>query len=180
VGLPTEVKIFNPKLGKLDTKTISCDFISYPDKSKGYRFYCLERTTKFIDTRHTMFLECDISSSPRKVDLEEIRTYVPPMTHVGFIPTIADAPHVENSSLAENANSSAGNLGAEPTINENERAPLVNEQEGLEENEVPPANDHKEEPQHENDDPQPTRRSQHERRSDISNDYVIYMSEDAD
>jgi hypothetical protein len=102
------------------------------------------------------------------------------MTHVGFIPTIADAPHVENSSLAENANSSAGNLGAEPTINDNERAPLVNEQEGLEENEVPPANDHKEEPQHENDDPQPTRRSQHERRSDISNDYVIYMSEDAD
>jgi hypothetical protein len=50
---------------------------------------------------------------------------------------------------------------------------------GLEENEAPPANDHKEEPQQENDnEPQPIRRSQHERRNDIPNDYVVYMSED--
>jgi hypothetical protein len=66
----------------------------------------------------------------------------------------------------------------EPTINENEGAPLVNEQEGLEKNEAPPANEHKEEHKQENDDPQPIRRSQRERRSAISNDYVVYMSED--
>jgi hypothetical protein len=36
-----------------------------------------------------VFLECDVSSSPREVDLEEIRTYVPSMTHVDFIPTTA-------------------------------------------------------------------------------------------
>jgi uncharacterized cysteine cluster protein YcgN (CxxCxxCC family) len=49
----------------------------------------------------------------------------------------------------------------------------------LEENEAPPANDHEEVPQQGNDDvSQPTRRSQHERRSDIRNDYVVYMSED--
>jgi hypothetical protein len=41
-----------------------------------------------------------------------------------------------------------------------------------------PANDHKEESQQENDEPQPMRRSQCERRSAISNDYVIYISED--
>jgi hypothetical protein len=63
VGSPTEVKIFNPRLGKLDPKTISCHFIGYPDKSKGCRFYCLEHTTKFVDTRHDVFLECDVSSS---------------------------------------------------------------------------------------------------------------------
>jgi hypothetical protein len=100
------------------------------------------------------------------------------MTHVDFIPMTTDAPDVENTPLAENGNSSAKNLGAEPAINENEGAPLVNEQEDLEENEVPPTNDHEQEPQQENDDPQSTRRSQHERRSAISTDYVICMSED--
>jgi hypothetical protein len=152
-GCPAEAKIFNSQLRKLDAKTISCYFIGYPEKSKGYRFYCPECTTKFADTRHIIFFECDISSSPREIELEEIWTYVPPM------PTM-DAPHVENASLAENANSSAENLDAEPTINENEGAPLVNEQEGLEENDTSPANDHEEEPQQENDEPQPMRRSQ--------------------
>jgi hypothetical protein len=152
-GCPAEAKIFNSQLRKLDPKTISCYFIGYPEKSKGYRFYCPECTTKFADTRHIIFFECDISSSPREIELEEIWTYVPPM------PTM-DAPHVENAPLAENANSSAENLDAEPTINENEGAPLVNEQEGLEENDTSPANDHEEEPQQENDEPQPMRRSQ--------------------
>jgi hypothetical protein len=86
---------------------------------------------------------------------------------------------VETIPLAENNDPLAKNLSAEPTINENGRAPSKNEEVGLEENEAPPANDHGEEPQQENDDePQPTRRSQHERRSAIPNDYVMYMSED--
>jgi hypothetical protein len=133
---------------------------------------------KFVDTRSTVFLECDISSSPKEVDLEEIQTYVPPMTHVDFIPTTSDAPHVENAPSAENEKLPARNLGAEPKINENDGVPLVNEQEGLKENEVPPAIDHEEEPQQENDDPHPTRRSQRERRCAIPNDYIVYMSED--
>jgi hypothetical protein len=58
-----EAKIFNPQLGKLGPQTISCHFIGYPDKSKGYQFYRPERTTKFVDTRHVVFLECDMSSS---------------------------------------------------------------------------------------------------------------------
>jgi hypothetical protein len=40
-GYPIEAKIFNPKIEKLDSKTIICQFIGYPKKSKGYRFYCL-------------------------------------------------------------------------------------------------------------------------------------------
>jgi hypothetical protein len=126
-GCPIEVKIFNLQLRKLDHKTISCHFIGYPDKSNGYRFYCPEYITKFIDTRHVVFLECDVSSSPREVDLEEIQTYVPPMTHVDFILTTTDAPHVENVSLAENDISPVTNLDAQPTINKNEEAHLVNE-----------------------------------------------------
>jgi hypothetical protein len=54
-----------------------------------------------------VFLECDVSSSPREIDLEEIQSYVPPITHVDFIPTTTNAHHVENTPLAENANFSA-------------------------------------------------------------------------
>src|SRR5438132_1449161 len=51
-GCPTEAKMINPHLGKLDPKTVSCHFIGYPDRSKGYRFYYPDRFTKFIETRH--------------------------------------------------------------------------------------------------------------------------------
>ena len=35
-GCPAEAKVFNPNIGKLDPKTVSCHFIGYPEKSKGY------------------------------------------------------------------------------------------------------------------------------------------------
>jgi hypothetical protein len=56
-GYPAESKVFNPNIGKLDSKTVSCHFIGYPDKSKGYRFYCPDRHTKFVEMRHVVFLE---------------------------------------------------------------------------------------------------------------------------
>ena len=59
-GCPAEAKVFNPNIGKLDSKTVSCHFIGYPEKSKGYHFYCLDRQTKFIETRHVVFLEDDM------------------------------------------------------------------------------------------------------------------------
>jgi len=46
-GCPDEAKVFNPNLGKLDPKTVSFHFITYPERSKGYRFYCPDRQTKF-------------------------------------------------------------------------------------------------------------------------------------
>jgi hypothetical protein len=56
-GSPAEAKVFNPNIGNLDPKTVSCHFIGYPKKSKGFRFYYLDRYTKFIETRHAVFLE---------------------------------------------------------------------------------------------------------------------------
>ena len=55
-GCPAEAKVFNPNIGKLDPKTVSCHFIGYPDRSKGYRFYCLNNYTKFVEIRHVVFL----------------------------------------------------------------------------------------------------------------------------
>jgi hypothetical protein len=85
---PAEAKVFNPNIGKLDPKTVSCHFIGYPKKSKGFCFYCLNRYTKFIETRHAVILEDEMmrgSTVARKIDLEEKRVCVPtPMTQEPF------------------------------------------------------------------------------------------------
>ena len=79
-GCLAEAKVFNPNIGKLDSKTVSCHFIGYPEKSKGYRFYCPDRQTKFVETRHAVFLEKDMirgSMVAREISFEEKRVYVP-------------------------------------------------------------------------------------------------------
>ena len=94
-GSPAEAKEFNPNIGKLDPKTESCHFIGYLEKSKGFRFYCPERHTKFVETRHTVFLEDEMmrgSMVAQEIDLEEKRVYAPtPMIHEPFfsLPAIA-------------------------------------------------------------------------------------------
>ncbi|KAI5350154.1 hypothetical protein L3X38_003045 [Prunus dulcis] len=42
---------------KLDSKTISCYFVGYPDRTKGYRFYCPNHTTRFVETQRVVFIE---------------------------------------------------------------------------------------------------------------------------
>jgi transposase InsO family protein len=37
-GSPAEAKVFNPTIAKLDSKTVSCHFIGYPERSKGFSF----------------------------------------------------------------------------------------------------------------------------------------------
>ena len=97
-GCPAEARIFNPGQGKLDDRTVSCHFIGYPEKSKGYRFYCPDKYTKFVETRHAVFLENDMirgSTVPREINLEEKRTYVPmPMVEEPYfsIPTEVATP----------------------------------------------------------------------------------------
>jgi hypothetical protein len=66
-GCPAEAKVFNPNAGKLDPKTISCHFIGYTEKSKGYRFYCPTGHTKFVETRHAIFLENEIIRGVRQL-----------------------------------------------------------------------------------------------------------------
>jgi hypothetical protein len=49
-GCHTEAKLFNPNIGKVDAKTISCHFIGYPNRLKGYRFYCPNNYANFLET----------------------------------------------------------------------------------------------------------------------------------
>jgi len=87
-GCPAEAKMFNPNIAKLDPKTVSCHFIGYPDRSKGFHFYCPDRYTKFVETRHAVFLEDEMmrgSLVARKIDLEEKRVHAPnPMIQEPF------------------------------------------------------------------------------------------------
>jgi hypothetical protein len=75
-----KAKVFNPNIEKLDPKTVSCHFIGYPKKSKGFHFYYPDRYTKFVEMRHVVFLEDEMmkgSMVARKIDLEEKRVCVP-------------------------------------------------------------------------------------------------------
>jgi hypothetical protein len=95
-GCPAEARIFNLGQEKLDERTTSYHFIGYPERSKGYRFYCPGRQTKFIETRHAIFLENDMikgSKVLREVDLQEKRTYVPiPMVEEPYFSIPAVVP----------------------------------------------------------------------------------------
>ena len=101
-GYPAEAKVFNPNIGKLDSKTVSCHFIGYLDKSKGYRFYCPDRHTKCVETRHVVFLKDEMvmgSMVAREINFEEKRVHVPtPMVQEPFftLPVVA-APIVQDN-----------------------------------------------------------------------------------
>jgi hypothetical protein len=69
-GYPAEAKLFNPSIGKLDPKTMSCHFIGYPDRSKGFCFYCPDRYIKIVEIRHAIFLEDEVirgNTVPREI-----------------------------------------------------------------------------------------------------------------
>jgi hypothetical protein len=66
---PAEAKLFNPSIGKFHPRTVSCHFIGYPDKSKGFHFYYPDRCTKIVEMRHIVFLENEVirvSTVPRE------------------------------------------------------------------------------------------------------------------
>ena len=57
-GCPTEVRPYMPYEKKLDSRTVSCYFIGYSERSRGYKFY--DPTTKSIfEMGNTWFFEDD-------------------------------------------------------------------------------------------------------------------------
>ena len=83
--LPDKVRIYNPLEKKLDSRTTSRFFIGYPERSKGYRFYCPGHSMRIVETGNARFIENgDISGSmePRTVEIQEVRVQIPiPMTY---------------------------------------------------------------------------------------------------
>lgn len=154
-GCLAEVRIYNPHEKKLDQKIISGFFIGYPEKSKGYRFYCPNHTTTIIEIGNARFIENgEVSGSlePRKVEIQEVRVQVPlPLTSSHVVVPI----HVDhdndlqkqriNDQAPLNDTLTDEIVIVEPTINEPQEDAL--------------------------------RRSERQRRSAISNDYVVYLQE---
>ena len=153
-GCPAEARIFNPQEKKLDSRTISGYFIGYPDKSKGYKFYCPNHSTRIVETGNARFLENgEISGSEktRVVNFEEIRVDVPtfdPYRKVVVPQTIPQAE--ENEQHDENPSPPHVSPLHEDTTIENIVEP-----------------------------PQPAvlRRSQRERKPAIPDDYMVYLQE---
>nr|GEW84835.1 putative zinc finger, CCHC-type [Tanacetum cinerariifolium] len=79
-GCPAEAKLYNPQSQKLDLKTISCFFIGYPERSKGYQFYCPSHSTIIVKTRHAEFLET--VTTVGSVHLEELNYKRLGMRHI--------------------------------------------------------------------------------------------------
>jgi hypothetical protein len=182
-GCPAEARIFNPSIGKLDPKTISCHFIDYSDKSKGFRFYCPDRYIKIVETRHTIFLEDEVirgSTVPREIRLEEKRVCVPTLmvAEPFFSVPATVTPMAQGNVVAELVADSPVPMAATPIVG----SLMTEVDEDLEPVFQEPITNHEEEQQEPpvQDVPhnKPPRRSQRARRSAISNDYEVYVSEE--
>jgi hypothetical protein len=176
-GCPAEANVFNPNIGKLDPKTAGCNFIGYLDKSKAFHFYCPHRHTKFVEMRHTVFLEDEMirgSTVSREIRLEEKRVYVlTPMVEEPFFSISADVtPILQGNVVATTVVDSSMTMVATPVVGspmveiDEEEEPITTYEE---EQQRPPMQDvaHDE----------PPRRSQRAKRSAISDDYEVYISE---
>ena len=162
-GCPAEVKIYNPFETKLDPKTSRCFFIGYPDRAKGYRFYCPGRGNKIVESMHAKFLELDVAELAIASDNTD-----------SVMPDVVTLP----LPIFDNASSSTTQGGFAP--NENVAEHLAEDVvEPLVENVVdPPVVAEVAQPA------EPVeqihvRRSARQKRPAITDDFVVYLSEDA-
>ena len=61
LGLSSRAWPYIPHEKKLDSKTVSCFFVGYSERSRGFRFYC-PSTKNIIETDNAKFIE-DIQNS---------------------------------------------------------------------------------------------------------------------
>ena len=147
-GCPSEVRVYNPHLKKLDTRIVSCFFIGYAESFKGYRFYCSTHIPKIIEARNAKFLEGNESSGsdfPRTIEFEEIK---------------------------EPVGKSIGELVAIPRD-----IPTVMEEQSIIKQPFHEEQIHKESPAQNSLEQVGVRRSLRIRKSTISSDYLVYLQE---
>uniref|UniRef100_A0A6N2K712 Integrase catalytic domain-containing protein n=1 Tax=Salix viminalis TaxID=40686 RepID=A0A6N2K712_SALVM len=151
-GCPAEVKPYNPHEKKLDSRTVSGYFIGYPEKSKGFVFYCPSHSTRIVETGNARFIEngeTSGSSESRGVNIKEIRVEdsSPVVPTQVVVPVVGVQPNTEIEQQNE-----------EHTVPLNQE--IENEPIAIQEQHIVPQ--------------VPLRRSIRERRSAITDDYVVY------
>ncbi|KAJ9562866.1 hypothetical protein OSB04_008026 [Centaurea solstitialis] len=153
-GCPAEAKVYNPQIKKLDSKTISCYFVGYPERSKGYRFYAPSHTTRIVETRRAEFLENgDNSGSDGSKILELNEKTTPNQTQNILVPVVVSNQESTSTSTPQN---------------EDVVVPMENEPFN---HEIPHNDEVVEETQ------QPLRRSQRQRRPTNYDDFITYLNE---
>ncbi|RVW79209.1 Retrovirus-related Pol polyprotein from transposon TNT 1-94 [Vitis vinifera] len=157
-GCPAEARPYKPNEKKLDSRTVSCYFVGYSKRSRGFKFYD-PLTRSFFETGNAKFIE-DVELSGReplrKVVFEEEYVNIPIITtghgHIMFNDTI------------QNVQSITG-------IQETPEIPPAQVMEPIQVHQE--VTQQPQEPQVQ----VPLRRSTRERRSTISDDYVVYLQE---
>ena len=81
-GCSAEARPYKPNEKTLDSKTVSCYFVGYPERSRGFKFYD-PPTRFFFETGNAKFIEdVELSGreSLRKVVFEEESVNIPIIT----------------------------------------------------------------------------------------------------
>ncbi|KAI5333286.1 hypothetical protein L3X38_023417 [Prunus dulcis] len=136
---------------EIGSKTISCFFVGYPEKTKGYRFYCPNHTTRPVEIGRTVFLE-NVHEERKATDFvfEELGE-------------IAIEPAKQSVQV--------------PHISEIQGEDMEPEQEHENEIQVQETQDVNNEVVQPQEAPAPQRRYNRNRRPAISQDYVVYLQE---
>ena len=157
-GCLAEARPYRPNERKLDSRTVSCYFVGYPERSKGYKFYD-PSSRSFFEMSNAKFIEDSGSTQVKEVIFEEEYVNAPTTTTIEAIgdnqvpiPIIVPSVVVNDDIPVQ----LPIQLEAPPTRFEEPHQEIV------------------EEPQQ----PQPAvplRRSTRERRKAISDDYVVFL-----
>ncbi|RVW62736.1 Retrovirus-related Pol polyprotein from transposon TNT 1-94 [Vitis vinifera] len=158
MGCPAKARPYKPNEKKLDSRTVSCYFVGYSKRSRGFKLYD-PSTRSFFETGNTKFIE-DVELSER----ESLRNVV-------FEEEFVSSPIIETGH---------GHIMFDGTIqNVQPITHFVDTPEIPHTQVVEPIQVHEEVTQQPQE-PQvqvPLRRSTRERRSTISDDYVVYLQE---
>ena len=154
------MRIYNPHEKKLDSRTISGYFIGYPKRSKGYRFYCPNHSTRIVESGNARFIENgSVSGSVGARDVKIRESLMdqnlsndPSQIEVPIIVAQPQGMNMEQQQM------DASSPIMDAIIQEEEENAQVNEQVRPQEEIV-------------------SRRSTREKRSAISNDYIVYALE---
>jgi hypothetical protein len=122
-GCQAEARVYNPHEKKLDPRTISGCLIGYPEKSKGYNFYCLNYSLRIIETRNAKFLENDqISGSTKLQNIVFEESQTPSTVHSSDEWLMIPPPIIYND-LIEDGPTINMPFVTEPVVSENVAQP---------------------------------------------------------
>ncbi|RVW97188.1 Retrovirus-related Pol polyprotein from transposon TNT 1-94 [Vitis vinifera] len=157
-GCPAEAKPYKPNEKKLDSRTVSCYFVGYSERSRGFKFYD-PSTRSFFETGNAKFIE-DVELSGRE-----------PLRKVVFEEEFVNIPNITTGHGHIMFNDTIQNVQSITGIQDTPEIPPTQVMEPIQVHQE--VTQQPQEPQVQ----VPLRRSTRERRSTISDDYVVYLQE---